>query len=216
MKEREKGGGRESVWEEGREGRRDRETETGREKQKGWEGKRGRREKLSKPILFLLTPLTQILQCASLYCYVSALAWWITWGLNFPPRLPRSGWEDLYKSYPYLLKSTFIAMKVSVSTRYRCLQTDLSIGESLQGCDWRWPPRQVGGKWRGTTVESNSGTFKEVRLGRRCLRREQMRQQQEATGLGTFHPWLPGLSPPDIRKRVQPALRNCFTLTVTK
>lgn len=43
-----------------------------------------------------------------------------------------------------------------------------------------------------------------------------MRQQQEATGLGTFHPWLPGLSPLDVRKRVQPALRSCFTLTVTK
>lgn len=49
------------------------------------------------------------------------------------------------------------------------------------------------GKWvLHVVVECNSGTFKEVRVGRRCLRREQVKQQHEASGLGTFHP-----TPPD-------------------
>lgn len=66
-------------------------------------------------------------------------------------------------------------------------------------------------------VKHNSGTFKEVRLGNRCLRRQQMKQQ-EATGLGTFHPpplasvcWLD-----NVWKYVQSALWNYLTLTVNR
>ena len=52
------------------------------------------------------------------------------------------------------------------------------------------------GKWvLHVVVECNAGTCKEVRVGRRCLRREQVKKQLEASGLGTFHPPPPGFSP---------------------
>ena len=112
---------------------------------------------------------------------------------------------------PSSFQSTFIAMNVSICTQYPCLQADSSLVESLQGWNWHWTPRQGCGKWRGTTVEHNSGTRKKVRSGR-SLKREPVRQRQEAIGLGTFHLWLSGLGSQDLRNPVQPALRKCSTL----
>lgn len=56
----------------------------------------------------------------------------------------------------------------------------------------------------------NSGTFKEVRLGRK----ERVKKQQEATGMGTSH----SPSPASVRwpDNIGPALWNDFALTVTR
>lgn len=63
-------------------------------------------------------------------------------------------------------------------------------------------------------IEYNSGTFKEVGLGRNGLRREREKKQQEAAGLVTSHPQPPAsVHWPD---SIGPALRNGFTLTVPR